>query len=219
MNQVYFIHLVLARLSLRQAFGVHPNASIVSSTGSSLFPASRALPASPATRFPRSVLLWGLGLAVWVLGSSGCVGTRGGPPPRFAPRPELASVSGSARMGAFAMTPEQPGAWDFQPALHEAGYHQPAPAHSLPCRLGLLGKRIDNGGAECQCSSLVGAGLDGAGLDGAGAACMGDGSEPEPRESLTLPWLKGGHKSQPPEVSRFLPVPTRPVFQPQAFPW
>lgn len=41
----------------------------------------------------------------------------------------------------------------------------------------------------------------------------------QPRESLTLPWLREGHRTKPPEVSRFLPVPTRPVFEPQAFDW
>jgi hypothetical protein len=203
MNQVYFIHLVLARLSLRQAFGVTPNASLASFNDSAPFRASSA-----ATS-PRSVLLWGLVLAVWVLASSGCVGTRGGPPPRFAPRPELQTMSGSAssgsaRMGAFAMEPEQAGAWDFQPALHEVGYHTPAHQHSLPCRMGLLGRRMDRGG-DCSCTS-----------DG---GCGPEGVEPQPRESLTLPWLKGGHKSKPPEVSRFLPVPTRPVFQPQTIGW
>ena len=198
MNQVYFIHLVLARLSLRQAFGVTPNADLASSNDSAPFRASSA-----ATS-PRSVLLWGMGLAVWVLASSGCVGTRGGPPPRFAPRPGLATMSGlpsggSARMGALAMEPEQSSVRDFQPALHEAGYHTPAPAHSLPCRMGLLGKRMDTGGGECSCAA--------------------EGSEPQPRESLTLPWLREGHKSKPPEVSRFHPVPTRPVFQPETIGW
>lgn len=37
-----------------------------------------------------------------------------------------------------------------------------------------------------------------------------------PRESLMLPGLKGSSAAKPPEASRFLPVPTRPVFEPIA---
>lgn len=189
MNQVYFIHLVLARLSLRQAFGVTPNAGLASSNDSAPFRASSA-----ATS-PCSVLLWGMGLAVWVLASSGCVGTRGGPPPRFAPRME------PEQLGVC----EQPRVRDFQPALHEVGYHTSPPEHSLPCRMGWLGKRMDRDGGQCSCVT-----------DG---GCGPEGAEPQPRESLTLPWLREGHKSKPPEVSRFHPVPTRPVFEPQTIGW
>ena len=167
MNQVYFIHLVLARLSLRQAFGVTPNADLASSNDSAPFRASSA-PTSP-----RSVLLWGMGLAVWVLASSGCVGTRGGPPPRFAPRPGLATMSGLPSGGS--------------------------------ARMGLLGKRLEHYGDECSCAT-----------DG---SCDPERAGLQPRESLALPWLKGDHESKPPEVSRFHPVPTRPVFQPQSIGW
>lgn len=189
MNQVYFIHLVLARLSRRQAFGADPNVSAVSLNSLVLY--------------LRRCCGWAFVLlgVVSVLSSTGCVGTRGGPSARLAPKPATnLSGHGVARMGAFALgstghDAQQMGAWDFQPAIHQAGYETQPPQHSLPCRMGLMGKRIEAGAVSCNCAEQA-------------------GDNHQPRGSLTLPWLKG-NKTKPPEVSRFLPVPTHPVFEPQ----
>lgn len=189
MNQVYFIHLVLARLSRRQAFGADPNVSAVS---------LNLLLLSPHRAWGWAFFLLGV---VSIVGSTGCVGTRGGPPARFAPKPAAnLSGHGAARMGAFAIGPnghdaQHMGAWDFQPAIHQAGYETHPPQHSLPCRMGLMGKRMEASDASCNCAEEA-------------------SEDRQPRGSLTLPWLKG-NKAKPPEVSRFLPVPTHPVFEPQ----
>jgi len=185
MNQVYFIHLVLARLGLRQAFEVTSNASMASSNDSSSGRAPKVL-ASVTTVWVNPALLWGL--AIWIMVSCGCVGTRISPPPPY-------------------------NGCDFQPPPHHS---------KPPCRLGLFGRRLGqdvceyNGECNGECNCAMTSGIEAVDIENGLAA---EEAHPQPRESLTLPWLREGHKSKPPEVSRFLPVPTRPVFQPQAFDW
>ena len=211
MAQVYLIHLVLARLSRRQAFGANPQAVAATSNGSAWL----------RVRFFCRVAV----IALLLLAVNGCVGTRGMPPggvragARLLGRPQLTAHGsnrpGSNRSGAFRPGAFGTGAFgtgaphlafedgyshevslgpDYTSAIHDVGYHQSNRSQrSLPCRLGILGKRVDVGCADPACSEMAG--------------------EPEPRESWTLPGLRGKHKAEPPEVSRFLPVPSRPAFE------
>lgn len=201
MNQVYFIHLVLARLGLRQAFEVTSNVSLASSTDSSNCPVPNVpvpnvlapnVLAPVSAVWMKPALQWGL--AIWITASSGCVGTRIAQPPNY-------------------------NGCDFQPPLHQSVLHDSAPHESAQhhskqsYRLGLFGSRLGQCGNDCygECSCAMTSGIE--------EGLTAEEAQPQPRESLTLPWLREGHRTKPPEVSRFLPVPTRPVFEPQAFDW
>ena len=206
MAQVYLIHLVLARLSRRQAFGANPQA--VAATSNRLSPVR----AEPFCRV--------LVIALLLVAVNGCVGTRGVRPGGGSLGTTQVTAHGSSRQGVYRPSAYRPGLYrqgafgtgapplacedgclhdvplrpDYSPAIHNTGYHESrVPQHSLPCRLGILGKRVDVGCADPACSEMAG--------------------EPEPRESWTLPGLRGKHKAEPPEVSRFLPVPSRPAFE------
>jgi|688.fasta_scaffold40845_1 hypothetical protein len=142
MNQVYFIPLCLARLSLRQAFGVIPKAGLGGwSMDNRLW--------RPDSLGARLILL-----STLLFLPVGCVGTPVGPRP-----------GESARTGFFAQTLESD-------VVHSAGY---------PDR-------------DCLEYS--------------------EQQQGAPRESWTIPGLRRGSDTKPPEASRFLPVPTRPVFEP-----
>lgn len=203
MAQVYLIHLVLARLSRRQAFGTNPKAVAATSNR----------PSSVRNEFFCRVFV----IALLLVAVNGCVGTRGVRPGAGSLGRTQLFAHGSSRLGLYRQGVYRPGAFgtgaphlacedgclhdvplgpDYSPAIHDISYHESrVPRHSLPCRLGILGKRVDVGCADPACGEMLG--------------------EPEPRESWTLPGLRGKHKAEPPEVSRFLPVPSRPVFEPR----
>lgn len=148
MNPVYFIHLVLARLSRRQAFGVVPKAGKLV--------------------WRHSIFWSSLAFGMMSVTSFGCVGTRLGSKPH---------------------------------ALRGQVVHQERdlPPRRDQVRTGLFARATTHEivGAEHDCYSA-------SELPG----------PPAPRESLVLPWLKNDSRSHPPQPSRFLPVPTRPVFDP-----
>jgi len=87
--------------------------------------------------------------------------------------------------------------------------------------VGCVGTRVGPGAGEPVRTGLFAHMVDGDVDHGTSCPekeCLGYSEQQEgvPRESLMLPGLKGNSAAKPPEASRFLPVPTRPVFEPIA---